>query len=246
MRPILAALLLLLPLPVPPAAAGPWPRAPGVAYVFTGLEHEVNGWNALYVEYGLPWRDLTLGLEAGARLAGTVTANPDHPMEGRARLFVRLPVLSGSDRRAARPPWLEPWLMAVELGVAVDHDPLALDRDLRPAPYTHLRGSLGVTVGRGLSTPLGDGWTTVDLRTTLGGGDGGGGRRTKAAWTLGVKPTPRIAVDLTVAAERARFDSWSVAPSVQIGLGRFGDGRIGVIHKDDGRTLMTVGLARTF
>src|SRR6056297_1866391 len=113
--------LLLLTMILPlfgalPSQAGPWPRPLGETYVFTGHEGRMDGWTSLYAETGLP-HDLTLGLDAGGHVTALATGDPDQPVDGRIRAFLRVPVLSSPERRAARPGWLEPWLVAIEIGI---------------------------------------------------------------------------------------------------------------------------------
>ena len=228
MRPLLLLLLLC-----GPVAAGPWPQAEGRTYGFAGYEDGDEPYSSVYVERGLP-HGLTLGLDAGGKLNGLLASDPDPEAEGRLRAFLRLPVLSSEAERAERPGWLAPWLAAVELGLGPD-----LERD----GDTPLRASVGLTVGRGLQTRLGDGWTTFDLRLTAGGG---GACRLNAASVLGIKPTERLALEMGLFAEREDDTSWAVAPTAQYELGGTGAARFGVSLKDGGETVLRLGWARAF
>ena len=223
--------LLLLALLAPlPALAGPWPRARGEAFVFAGHVTGADGWTGLYAEYGLP-RDLTLGVVAGGRPTNGTRAG-----EARARVFLRVPVLTGE----AKPAWLAPWRFALEASLGRDHD----------ADGGTTRYGLGATVGRGFQSRFGDGWTTLDLRADHAPD---APLRIELQTVLGLKPHPRWTVELGLFATQeidltlpARPDlELTVAPTVQYSLGKWGDARLG-LSLGDGRTGVTLGWARSF
>lgn len=230
MRALLLVLSLLL---AAPAAAGPWPRAEGESYAFAGHEGGRDGWTGVYAEHGLP-RALTLGLDLGGHAGGLMLGDPTMPLDGRARAFLRVPVLSDPGRRAARAPWAAPWLAAVEV---------ALGADLEEDGDASLRYGAGLAVGRPLETRLGPGWTTLDLRAMLGGGRRA---RLNAGGVVGIRPTGRLAVEMALFAEREGATSWTLAPTLQYGFGRLGAARVGLSLKDDGRALLRLGWARRF
>jgi len=228
MRALLALLFLATP-----AHAGPWPRAQGEAYVFVGHEGGRDGWTGFYTEYGLPY-DLTFGLDAGGNLMRTAT----DPGERRVRAFLRMPVLT----KMERPGWLAPWLFAVEAGIGHDE------------PETGegtVRYSLGTSVGRGLQTRWGDGWTTFDLRVAYGSD---APLRIETQAVAGLKPTPRWTVEMGLFAEQEIDMTTPVmddpeitfAPTVQYGLGRWGDLRLGIAIDRDGDSEARLGWARSF
>ncbi|WP_371156253.1 hypothetical protein [Jannaschia sp. 2305UL9-9] len=225
--------LLALLLFTHPAIAGPWVRPSDETYVFVGHEEGLSGWTSVYAERGGP-RNLTFGLDTGGHVAAGMMGMVDPPLDGRIRTFVRIPVLSGDDQRAKRPDWVSPWLVAVEVGIGLDREGTG---------ETAVRYTAGLTVGRPLSTALGDGWTTFDLRGTAGGGKI---RRLNAQYVVGVKPTDRLTLELGLFAEQETDISYAVAPTVQIGLGDLGAARFGVSLKDGGNTILRVGWARIF
>ena len=229
----LLLLLTILLVTGPPLLAGPWPRPRGESYVFAGHEGGMDGWTSFYAETGLP-RDLTLGVDAGGHATGLMTGDPDRPVDGRLRVFVRMPVLSAPDRRAGRPGWLEPWLAAVEIGIGPDFE---------EDGATPLRWGAGLTVGRPLETRFGPGWTTLDLRATLGGSRPA---RFNAGYVVGVKPTDRLTLELGLFAEVEDATYWAVAPTMQYELGELGGARLGISLKDEGETLLRLGWARSF
>ncbi|TFL18455.1 hypothetical protein [Jannaschia formosa] len=233
MRGLLLLSFLLLPFAAGPAPAGPWPRPVGETYVFSGHEGGTEGWTSLYLETGLP-RDLTLGLDAGGHVTALATGDPDQEVDGRIRAFLRFPVLSAPDRRAARPAWAEPWLAAIEIGIGPD---IEKDGD------TPLRYGAALTLGRPLDTRFGPGWTVLDLRATLGGSRPA---RVNLGYVAGVKPTDRMVLELGLFAEHEAETSWAIAPTMEYKIGAFGGARLGVSVKDGGETLLRLGWARTF
>lgn len=222
----LAVLLLL----ACPAGAGPWPRAAGEIYVYSGHEGGRDGWSSLYAELGGPL-NLTFGLDLGGHVAGVAMADPDAVFDGRLRAFVRVP-LRAADHGGAG--WLAPWLLSVEAGLGQD-----MDGDFERAT----RRSIGVTAGRGLGTRWGDGWTTFGLRRT---GGGGLGTRMEAEAVIGLKPTDRLTFEVGVFAERTDATYVAVVPTVQYGIGRLGDARVGIVLRDEGEAVLKLGIARTF
>ncbi|PWJ17395.1 hypothetical protein [Jannaschia seohaensis] len=231
-RLLLATTLLLLGLS--PALAGPWPRPQGETYVFVGHEGNGDGWTSLYFETGLP-RDLTFGLDTGGHVAPLALGGPDDPVDGRVRVFLRAPVFSSPEARARRPGWMEPWLLAVEIGAGPD-----IEED----GAMPLRFAAGLTLGRPLETRLGAGWTTVDLRATLGGARP---VRLNAAYVVGVKPTDRVTLELGLFAEREVDDLFTAfAPTMEYKLGEIGAARLGVTFKNTGERLLRLGWTRQF
>jgi hypothetical protein len=230
--PLLQSILLLL-LAAPPLFAGPWPRPVGETYVFAGHEGGMDGWTSLYLETGLP-RDLTLGLDAGGHTTALATGDPTQPVDGRIRAFLRFPVLSSPEHRATRPGWAAPWLAAIEIGIGPD-----IEED----GAMPLRYGAGLTLGRPMNTRLGPGWTTLDLRATLGGSRPA---RFNAGYVVGVKPTRKLTLELGFFAEREDETFWAIAPTMEYRIGDFGGARLGVSVKNGGETLLRLGWARTF
>lgn len=225
--------LLFLLLMTPPAQAGPWVRPKGETYIFIGHEEGIDGWTSLYAERG-GRHDLTFGLDVGGHAMGAVLGDPSLPLDGRIRSFVRLPLWSSEDARAARPGWLAHWLLAVEAGIG---------QDLEANGDVAIRYSFGVSIGRPLTTRLGGGWTTLDLRATAGGGKR---RRLNAQYVVGVKPTSRLTLELGLFAEHETSLSTAIAPTVQYGLGRIGNARLGVSLKDGSDMIFRIGWAQSF
>ena len=228
MRP-LAILLCLLP---GLSLAGPWPRAAGSAFLFTaheiGSDGAADGWSALYAELGLP-RDWTLTLDAGGHLA---RAAGGAPPDGRLALTLGRPVLSSDADRAARPGWLEPWRMALEAGLGFERDAEGDDT---------VRAVGGLSVGRGLSSRWGDGWTTATARLAVGGGRAA---RVNLGLGAGLRPRPRLTVEMGVFAERD--DDWSaaLAPAASWDLGPLGRPRAALLLRGD--PALQLGWTREF
>lgn len=230
MRWLLAILMLWPGL----AAAGAWPRAAGEIYVTSGQESGPDGWTGLYAELGGP-RNLTFGLDIGGHMAAGLNAYrqgfsalPD--IDGRAVVFVRFPLTVApiGDRFPA-------WLVAAEIGAGADFDmgdSLELDPRLR----------LGLSVGRPLETPLGEGWTNVEARVELGGET----TRFGAGAVLGVRPRARLTLEMGLFVETETETTMTFAPTVQYAVPRIGDVRLGVSLGLDGEARLRVGLARTF
>ncbi|GIT91653.1 hypothetical protein JANAI62_21100 [Jannaschia pagri] len=225
--------MVLLLLLAHPASAGPWVRPQGEAYVFIGHEEGKDGWTSIYAEYGGA-RQLTWGLDTGGHAMGSVLGDPDIPLDGRIRVFARLPVLSSEAARATRPGWLSPWLFAVEASIGLDRETNGDQAE---------RVGLGLTAGRPLDTAYGTGWTTFDLRATAGGGKR---RRLNAQYVVGVKPTDRLTLELGLFAEHETDLSTTIAPTVEYKIGDLGGARLGVSFKDGGDTILRVGWARSF
>lgn len=239
---LLLFVLTLLPLP---ALAGPWPQEKGNLYVLVSHQNGDDPWTGVYAEYGGPF-GLTFGLDAGGHVAGlpqfVQTGIPDQDIDGRLRSFVRipLPLPKSGDGDA----WHDPWLAAVELSVGRDFD------DFDP-PVN--RAGVGVTVGRGFSTPCGDGWTTLGASVAVPVLNDFSARpgfdpdnRYTAGIVLGLKPVRRLAVELAAFVEVEGETSYQVGPTVQYSLGRIVDLRLGAAYRDDGRTVVTFGLSRAF
>ncbi len=233
MRP-LALLLALLPTS---AEAGPWPQEEGRIYVLVSHQGEGDGWTGLYAEYGGPF-GLTFGLDTGGRVVGLAelsrTGFTDRQTDGRVRSFVRIPVpLPGEPGDGTL---LAPWLAAVEL---------SLGRDFEEDGTTIDRYGVGATVGRGFSTRYGDGWTTLDLHAAFASE---ADTRTGLGFVAGIKPLPRLAVELGIYAERDGEDdpAYQIGPTVQYGFGRLGEGRLGMAYTSDGDTAVTLGWSRAF
>ena len=227
-------LLVLLLLWPGLAAAGAWPRAPGEVYVSSGQEFGEDGWTGLYAELGGP-RSLTFGLDVGGHVAAGLNAYrtgqsalPD--VDGRAIAFVRAP-LTLAPVRARWPNWV----VAVELGVGADfdvEDELTLDPRVR----------LGLSVGRPLKTPLGDGWTNIDARIELGGET----PRLGLLAVIGARPRERLTLEMGLFVEHEAETFVTLAPTVQYAVPRIGDVRLGVSVGTDGEARLRIGVARTF
>ena len=231
MRRLLAVLILTL-FPAL-AVAGPWPRSPGEIYVFTGHQGGSDGWTGLYAEYGLG-RGLTFGLDAGGHVTGLpyylATGYTVRQTDGRLRAFLRAPL----SLPTTAPAWTEPWRFAGEIGIGRDF----LDEG------GHInRLGFGTSVGRGFSTPLGDGWITLDLRAAFAED---AATRTNLGAVVGLKPDPGIAIELAAFGEHQdRFD-WQAGPTLQLSAGRVGDLRIGVVGGTLDAAEVTIGWALTF
>ena len=233
----LACLLCLLP---GVAAAGPWPQEKGRVYAQLAHYGAADGWTGLYVEYGGP-----LGLTFGVDLGGHVTGLPtllrtgaaDRDVDGRIRSFVRAPVPLAD--WMGRPEWMSPWLAAVELSLGRDFEA----PDAAGEMDTVDRIGLGGSVGRGFSTRLGDGWTTLDLATSMASG---GADRTTFGLVVGLKPVERVAVELSLFGEREDDLDYAIGPTVQYDLGEIVSLRLGVAQTSDGDVDLSFGLARSF
>lgn len=230
--PILLSCLLLPTV----AAAGPWPREEGRFYALVSHQGGGDGWSGLYLEYGGP-RQLTFGLDLGGHVVGLgepwFGADMDRDTDGRVRAFVRIPVPLPDGPDGAGP--LAPWLAAIEFSVGRDfeEDGRRLDRL-----------GIGASVGRGFSTGIGDGWMTFDFGVSA---VSGGATRTNSGALIGVKPTPRLAVELGVFAEHDDGElDYQIGPTVQYGFGRLGEGRLGVALKSDEGAAVTVGWSISF
>lgn len=228
---LLALFLILLPGLAP---AGPWMRETGDIYVLASHQGGGDGWTGLYAEYGGPF-GLTFGLDAGGHVVGLPqllqTGVADRQVDGRVRSFVRVPIpLPGADGD----DWRAPWLAAIELSVGRDfeEDGTMIDR----------YGG-GLTVGRGFTTRIGDGWTTLDVATSLAAE---GPMRTSFGLLVGIKPVKRLAVELAIFGEREDTTDFAVGPTVQYDFGFIGQARLGIAHKSDGGTEWTFGVSRSF
>jgi hypothetical protein len=171
-RLLVAILTYLLALP---AAAGPWPRAPGVAFVSstTGIEDLGRGRVAFveaYGEYGLTGR-LVLGAHlrhAGGRV--------------RADLLARWhPLLPGD------------LALGVTLGAR-----LGGEGDRRPAPL------VGAHLGRGTDTRLGNVWARGDLMAVASRAGIGGRAEVELSGQLGLRTDWGGLAMLTLAEHRTR------------------------------------------
>ena len=229
-------LALLLVLFAHAAEAGPWPRAKGELYVLVAHQGGGDGWTGLFAEYGGPF-GLTYGIDAGGRVVGLPelmqTGFTDRDVEGRVRSFVRVPVPLPKGERV--PDWLSPWLAAVELSVGRDFE----DDGTGPMRY-----GIAATVGRGFSTPLGDGWTVFDIGTSFASDDAE--RRTGLAFTLGIKPWRQLAVELQAFAEIEGNASYQIGPTFQYGFGKLGAARLGLAFRSEQSPAVSVGWSRTF
>lgn len=228
---LLALLLTLLP---GLAAAGPWPRDEAQIYVLASHQGEGDGWTGLYVEYGGP-RRLTFGLDLGGHVVGLAELSrvgfTDREVDGRVRSFVRVPLPLPGGRGD---DWRAPWLAAIELSIG---------RDFENDGGTVDRFGVGLTVGRGFSTRIGDGWTTVDVATSLAPK---GTTRTSFAMLVGIKPLKRLAVELAVFGEHEDTTDFAIGPTVQYDFGKLGQARLGVARRSDGDTEVTLGVSRSF
>ena len=224
MRGILSLLLCLLPVAT---LAGPWPRDAGQFYILTGHQGGSDGWSGLYAEYGLG-RDLTFGVDLGGHVVGLpdllATGFSEREVDGRARAFFRAPL----------PNPFPPWRTATELGVGQDF--------LSDGSRLNRLG-LGASVGRGFTTPLGDGWTAVDFRTAFAAE---ATTRTNVGAVIGIKPHPRIAIELAAFAEHEESPAWQAGPTIQWSTGRLGDLRVGILHQSDEKAELVIGWALTF
>lgn len=216
------------------AAAGAWPRAPGEIYVTTGQESGPDGWTGLYAEMGGP-RNLTFGIDVGGHMVAGLnayrqglSASPD--VDGRAIVFVRLP-LNLAPVRDRFPDWL----VAAEIGFGADFD---MEDSLELDP----RVRLGLAIGRPLKTPLGDGWTNVEVRVELGGE----GTRYGLGAVVGARPRERLTLEMGLFIETEDKTTVTFAPTVQYAVPRIGDVRLGVSVGIDGDVRLRVGVARTF
>lgn len=227
-------LLLILLLWPDLAVAGAWPRAPGEYYVSTGQEVGADGWSGVYAERGGPGK-LTFGLDAGGHMVGGImafqrgeTAMPD--VDGRAFVFVRMPLAP-----AALKTRLPEWVFAGEVGLGADFD---IDGELELTP----RLRLGLSAGRPLETPLGNGWTNLDLRMELGGDN----VRYGLGAVVGVRPRERLTLEIGLFAEMEQDLTVTFIPTVQYAVPWIGDVRLGVSIDLEGEARLNVGIARTF
>lgn len=249
-------LLLLLPTL---AHGGAWPRAQGETYTLLQALAETgeDAWIAFYAEHGLSDR-LTFGIDVGAHVGAMAVPDPEDLAnglgpegEGRARAFLRMPVTL---------PYVDPdgpWRFSVEGSLGADIHPADAEH---PVPRHALRAGLGFSVGRGLDTRWGGGWLNADLRhdrrlsrslsdrliaapASVVGPD----TRTTVAATVGLRPAPGHAVEMGFHMEREDDDTaYALGPAWQRDVGRFGAARVGVAVTDEGRAVLSVGLARTF
>jgi len=140
-----------------PAAAGAWAREEGTGFASlsytlpTDSADAQEGTFSAYVEYGLPWR-LTAGANLDQRPVGP------HVLE----LFLRRNV-------NAPDAGLQ---IAVEVGFEVALD-AHMDEATGVISYTADPGqpTLALHVGRGFSSPLGQGWVDLRFGLNLPGGD---------------------------------------------------------------------------
>ena len=232
------AILLLLLFLAGPAFGGAWPREPGEIYVSIGHEGDADGWTGLYAEWGGA-RRLTYGIDAGGHVAngiGAVAAGllPGEDTDGRVMSFVRIPIVSNGERE-----FFPDWLVAVEVGLGTDLDP-----GTEQLIEQTFRLRLGLSVSRSLKTPLGDGWTSIDIRAEPSRAD----TRLGLLSVVGVKPRERLAVEMGLFFERDGDDDPSIAlaPTVQYTVPKVGDLRVGVSLKSDGEASFRIGIARTF
>ncbi len=195
------ALVILILLWPGSALAGAWPRTPGEIYLSTGQELGEEGWTGLYAERGGPGR-LTFGLDVGGHMAtglgafarGEATV-PD--VDGRAIAFVRVPLSIPAIRE--RFPNV---VVAAEFGLGADFDVIEEsevredDGVLDVVDFVP-RARIGLSVGRPLSTPLGDGWVNVDARVE----PGGEAMRYGFGLVAGVRPRERLTVEMGVFVE---------------------------------------------
>ncbi|WP_299816901.1 hypothetical protein [uncultured Jannaschia sp.] len=232
---MLARLALLLVCLPSLAAAGPWMRDEGSAYALLSHHGGSDGWTGFYVEYGGPF-GWTYGVDVGGHVTGLPqlmqTGIADQDVDGRFRSFVRLPL--PLPRGETVPAWLEPWLAALEFTVG---------QDIESDGTQIKRVGFGGTVGRGFSSRIGDGWTTLDLGLSFAEGDHT--RRTYAG-VVGVKPMDRLAVELGAFAEQADEFSYQIGPTLQYGFGRIGAARIGLAYRSEGDLQGSVGWSREF
>ena len=231
-----AALVTLLSIPTI-VHAGAWPRAEGETYALIQGTTGDDDWLSLYAERGTS-AALTFGIAVGGR-SNLIT---EWDRDARIRVFAR---------RAVPLPW-DSWAMSVETGVGLD---VRTGRDVdAPLPRTMTRGSVGVSVGRGFATAWGGGWTNLDLRHDRPLEDPDPARhhdfdeaRDSLAWTVGLKPAPKIALEMNVHAERGMdHTAYAIGPTWQRTFDRLGDGRIGIAWQDDGDAHLTIGLSRVF
>jgi hypothetical protein len=236
MRLVLCLLLWLLP---SLAQAGAWTKPRGETAVTWSHEGGEDGWSGLYVEHGGPW-GLTFGLDTGGHLAGGAMALYRGDLagaeaDGRVVAFVRaaLPMPEGT-----------PWVAAVEFGGGTDLDVAA---ELDPeTPEIVSRESvprlrLGLSVGRGLSTRLGDGWLNLDLRAEPGRDD----TRLGLGATAGLRPRGWLAASISVFAETVEETELTLAPAVAVTVPRVGEIGVGARVKRD-ETRLFLGLTRRF
>lgn len=225
MRPLLAIMLLLGLTSA--TLAGPWPRAKGETYVFIGHYAGVDGWTSLYAEHGGP-RDLTFGLDIGGHVIDAAMGRSDADADGRLRVFARLPILAKISDTTA------PWLFALDFGAGVD---LEEGGALTP------RLSLGLSAGRPISTGLGDGWTSLDIRASLGPD---AEPRYSIQAVAGLKPASRVTIEIGLFAEYESSASVTIAPVIEYDLRNAGAARFGLAFADDGGQSVHIGWARRF
>ncbi len=228
----LAVILFLL---IPSVAlGGAWPRQQGQTFIAVSHEGDEDGWTGFYLEHGGP-RRLTFGIDAGGRVAGTAAGlargQADTPrMQGRAIAFVRIP-LRPEDGRVRYPRWEA----ALELGAG-------LDFDLDDASETGHRLRVGLSVGRGLETPFGNGWLNLDARVEPGAGE----TRYSIASVVGFRPWDRVTFSFAVAGEAEDEITAAISPAISIEIPILGEAQVGVRFKSTGETRVFLGLARTF
>ncbi|CUH12599.1 hypothetical protein JSE7799_00215 [Jannaschia seosinensis] len=227
-------LIILLSLLATTAGAGPWPRETGQIYVYTGHQGADDGWSGLYVEYGLE-RDLTFGLDLGGHIVGLpelyYTGLSEHPVDGRARAFIRAPIPIPD----AAPAWVEPWLASVEAGVGRDY----LDNGGQIN-----RLGIGASIGRGFGSRIGDGWFTLDMRMAFAAE---AETRSNLGAVAGIKPHSRVAIEFGAFVEHEETSDWQAGPTLQVSAGRAGDLRLGVVHlSGEERVEIVAGWSLTF
>ena len=195
-----------------PAQAGPWPRESGSGLLLAGVEADEGGtWAFAWAEYGTHLGTLTLDLGTKNSLVS--------PGDRRAAIVLSRPV-----------PAPGVWAAGYEVGLAAD-----LGGDW---PRPGLRA--GLAFGRSVTSPLGEGWTSLALRAVIGQD----WRRVAVSGVLGAHLTDRTTLELRLYAEHEDEVAATAFAVLQreVGPVRL---RLGVHHGTAGPAL-SLGVMREF
>ncbi|MEP2030679.1 MAG: hypothetical protein ABJI96_18445 [Paracoccaceae bacterium] len=187
----LIVFLLFVPGLCSPASGGAWLREDDTGFTAFSSTNRVpkdlsflNSDNSFYVEYGVTGQT-TLGADLNY---ATVWDGLDMLQEGHAILFLRRPI--GRADRSMR--------FAYELGIGTRYRLLEWEGVLK----------LGLSMGKGIETGLGNGWIAVDGSVEFE--DPSGGRLTKLDATFGISVSPRVKTMLQIQSSYRSKDIYNV------------------------------------